>query len=201
MASSLAKINEQIARLQKQAEAIQSTVIARIKREIAKHGLTAEHLFDTASTSGGNAKTTEATKARPAAKARKGAAGKPIKFADGAGNTWHGVGKRPSWIHEALSSGRSLEEFLVNGKGEPAVAKAKAKPAKKANKAKKAATVKRPSVKRVAETAKQTVTVKASPRRATKTAANAKKAPAKKSTRKAAATAQGTDAQASQAAA
>jgi hypothetical protein len=45
MAKSLAKLNEQIAKLQKEVDSIQSTVIARIKREIALHGLTAEHLF------------------------------------------------------------------------------------------------------------------------------------------------------------
>lgn len=108
MARSLAKIHEQIAKLQKEADAIQSGVIARMRREIAQHGLTAEHLFGS---TGGGAGNVDASRAvsKPAA------AGKPAKYADDQGNSWHGIGKRPSWIHAALEAGRSLEDFLVGG--------------------------------------------------------------------------------------
>ena len=44
MARSLSKIQEQIAKLQKEADAIQSTVIARLKREIAQYGLTVDNV-------------------------------------------------------------------------------------------------------------------------------------------------------------
>lgn len=124
MARSLSKIHEQIARLQKEAASIQATVIARIKREIAQHGLTAEHLF-------GAAESTYFAKGRGAQAGagggKKAKADKPTKFADGQGNSWHGVGKRPAWIHEALAAGKSLDDFLVSKTGTSAAVGAPAK--------------------------------------------------------------------------
>jgi len=199
MASSLAKINQQIAKLQKQAEAIQNTVIARIRREIAQHGLTADQLFGAASGSVENGKAAGAAKRRPAVKAPKAGADKPVKFADGAGNTWHGIGKRPGWIHEALASGHSLEEFLVGGEREPALSEGtKAKPAKKASRARK------PSAKKAVKLSKPASGRKATPRRAARATTAAKKAPAKKvaakkSSRKKSVPAQAADGQASEA--
>lgn len=116
MAKSLAKIKEQIAKLQKEADSIQSTVIARIKREIAQHGLTAEHLFGSAGSTfvgNGNKAVAKGTKARSANKA---GAAKPAKYADNQGNAWHGIGKRPQWIRDALNAGRTLTDFLVGAK-------------------------------------------------------------------------------------
>jgi DNA-binding protein H-NS len=115
MATSLSKIKTQIEKLQKRADAIQTNVISRIKREIAQHGLTAEDLF------GGGSIVGDGRSANPkkAAKVKKLEAIKPAKFADGKGNTWHGVGKRPDWIHEVLAAGRKLEEFLVGKKTKP----------------------------------------------------------------------------------
>lgn len=108
---SLAKIHQQIEKLQKEAASIQATVIARLKREIAQHGLTAEQLFGTAdSTYVGNGRRSKADSAR-GSKPKK--ADKPPKFADEQGNTWHGIGKRPPWIHAALAAGRTLEDLLV----------------------------------------------------------------------------------------
>lgn len=180
MAKSLAKIKEQIAKLQKEADAIQSTVIARLKREIAQHGLTAEHLFSSAkSTSIGNASRPE-VKAAKADTAKKASAAKPAKYADDQGNAWHGVGKRPKWIHAALNAGQSLEEFLVGAKKAPAtkaangLAKVTSKAAKKTSRktspAKKATRV-APSAKAVARAPAKT---------ARKPVVVAKKAPAKK---------------------
>ncbi len=129
MAKSLSKIMGQIEKLQKEAAAIQSTVIARIKREIAQHGLTAEHLFgSTDSTYVGNGRAAP-TKSAPtkSAKAKLAGAAKPAKFADDQGNAWGGMGKRPQWIRDALASGRSLDEFLVGAKkAAPAAKKARA---------------------------------------------------------------------------
>ncbi|KQW49541.1 MULTISPECIES: H-NS family nucleoid-associated regulatory protein [unclassified Roseateles] len=151
MAKSLAKLNEQIARLQKEVESIQSTVIARIKREIAQHGLTAEHLFgstDGTVVSNGR-KTAASTKASTA---KKPGTTKPAKYADDQGNSWHGIGKRPQWIREALDAGHALESFLVSSMkaaakkptatvtpasktAKKSVTRKKAAPAKKATKA------------------------------------------------------------------
>lgn len=128
MARSLSKIQEQIARLQKEAESIQSTVIARIKKEIAQFGLTAEHLFGTTSV----ASTTRSTPTRPATGKRlvgkSKESGKPAKYADGQGNTWGGMGKRPQWVHAALEAGRALEDFLIGAKKTTARAKAASAP-------------------------------------------------------------------------
>lgn len=118
MAKSLSSIMSQIERLQKEAAAIQSGVITRIRKEIAQYGLTADQLF--------GALSSKAAVKKAAAKGPKRV--KSPKYADGAGNTWGGMGKRPVWIHEALAAGKSLEDFLI-AKPE-AVALGKSKPAK-----------------------------------------------------------------------
>jgi DNA-binding protein H-NS len=116
MAKSLASILSQIERLQKEAASIQSEVIARIRKDIVKFGLTAEQLF--ASTGGvkqGNTKL--------GTKINKGA--KPPKYADSAGNTWGGMGKRPEWIRQAIAAGKALEDFLITKATAPTGSKAR----------------------------------------------------------------------------
>jgi DNA-binding protein H-NS len=139
VAKSLTQIERQIEKLQKEAETIRSVVVARIRKEMAQYGLTAEDLL------GGT----------PPSKGRrtkgKAADAKAPKYADGAGNTWGGIGKRPAWIRAALEAGRALEEFLVGAA--PKAAKA-AKPArKKVAAAKKAAPARRPAAKKPASAA------------------------------------------------
>lgn len=148
MPASLSRIKEQISRLQRQAEAIESQVIDRIRKEIAKYGLTVDQLF-------GKTAPVRVPKAKKPAKPDH-----PAKFADGAGNTWHGMGKRPDWLRRALDAGKALEDFLV---GKPAkkapskkVARKKAstqvKPAGKAKTASagRAAAKKKPAAKKAA---------------------------------------------------
>lgn len=175
MATSLSKIKTQIEKLQKQADAIQANVISRIKREIAQHGLTAEDLFG-----GGNivGDGRPANPRRPA-KVKKLEAIKPAKFADGKGNTWHGVGKRPDWIHEVLAAGRKLEEFLVGKKSKPD-AGTKAVPKKTSGKmpAAKPAAAGKKSPAKAAKAAKPVAAKKAV--KAKPAAKAAAKAPAKK---------------------
>ncbi|WP_422014599.1 H-NS family nucleoid-associated regulatory protein [Roseateles sp.] len=184
MAKSLAKINEQIAKLQKEAHSIQSTVIARIKREIAQHGLTSEHLFGAASDSGDTSSTKRASKVTKTRATKTAGAAKPAKYADGQGNTWHGIGKRPQWIHDVLNAGQSLADFLVGAKkASPAAKKARvaAEVAPKAQK-KRAVAKKTAAGKKAAKTTKAPAAAKAV--KATKAAS---KAPAKKAARPAAA--------------
>jgi DNA-binding protein H-NS len=126
MTKSLAKIKQQIAKLQKEADSIQSTVIARIKREIAQHGLTVEHLF-------GSAGGSKINVGKSATNAPGGT--KPAKYADGDGNTWHGIGKRPQWVHAALDAGHSLADFLVGATKPAPSAKTGGSAAKPATKA------------------------------------------------------------------
>ncbi|WP_077033099.1 H-NS family nucleoid-associated regulatory protein [Pelomonas sp. KK5] len=159
MASSLAQIKNQIEKLQRKAAALQSGVVARIRSEIAKHGLTVEDLFG----SGHSANNATALRAKVGSGKRTGA-DKPAKFADGQGNTWHGIGKRPQWIHEAIEAGRKLEEFLLekataitgaakkSAKVGKRTATSKKVPAKKAAVVKKAPAATRSAAKRTPKT-------------------------------------------------
>ncbi len=112
MAKSLSSILSQIERLQKEAAAIQSELVNRIRGEIAKYGLTAEQLFGGAS-SRQPVKGAKATGAKSKTVKSKGAASRPPKYADGGGNVWGGIGKRPEWLRQALAAGKALEEFLA----------------------------------------------------------------------------------------
>ncbi|MFG6433588.1 H-NS family nucleoid-associated regulatory protein [Roseateles sp. LYH14W] len=145
MAKSLTQIQSQIEKLQKQVDAVRSAAIVRIRKEMAQHGLTADDLFGPASsTSTGSGR---ATKGKVKTKGDR-----PPKYADGSGNTWGGMGKRPAWIREALEAGRSLEEFLVGAAPKAAKAAKAAKPGRKpaAKKAAPAAAQKKVAAKRPA---------------------------------------------------
>ena len=178
MARSLSKIKEQIAKLQKEADSIQSSVIARIKKEIALHDLTAEHLFGSATAASSEKSKQHRAIAPKAPATKKKATGKPAKFADDQGNTWGGMGKRPQWIRDALEAGRTLGDFLVSA------AKPAAKPKAKAARLQKAAVA--PTRKKVAGSKKSAAASAPAPKtkvpakKARKPAASMKKAPAKK---------------------
>lgn len=117
MAKTLTQLNAQIAKLQKEVEAVKAReavgVIERIKEAIAHYGLTAADL-------GFSGRGTESVKAAGnaiAKKKRKKAAKKPagvIRYRDEAGNTWTGHGKRPRWYLAALESGKTPEDLEVN---------------------------------------------------------------------------------------
>ena len=124
MARSLSTLLNQIERLQKEAASIQSEVVGKMRKEIAKYGLTAEQLFGQPSAR--QATTRSATK-KTAPKQ------KVVKFADGSGNTWGGMGKRPDWLRQALAAGKAIEDFLIAAGGAKApagkrVARSKAAP-------------------------------------------------------------------------
>jgi DNA-binding protein H-NS len=112
MNKSLAKIKQQIEKLQREAASLQSGVIARIRKEIEQHGLTAEDLF------GGSAGVSSRSGRGRATGARRSKADGVAKYADGNGNSWGGRGKRPQWIHAALEAGKSLDDFLVGRSGQ-----------------------------------------------------------------------------------
>lgn len=125
MARSLSRIMDQIIRLQQEAAAIQNEVVDRVRKEIAKYGLTPEQLFGKAPSRRGAGPTKRVTQA--------------AKYADGTGNTWAGMGPRPAWLRQALEAGQALEDFLVGRLAKPTPAKraarksaaAKTAPAKK----------------------------------------------------------------------
>ncbi|CAN7319946.1 MULTISPECIES: H-NS family nucleoid-associated regulatory protein [unclassified Variovorax] len=106
MAQTYKQIQKQIEQLQRQAEALRSNevkgVVDRIKVAIAHYGLTAEQLGL------GTNKTVAQPKKTLNASGKSGA-----KFSDGNGNVWSGRGPRPLWLRDALTAGRSIDEFRV----------------------------------------------------------------------------------------
>lgn len=142
----LAQIQSQIDKLQKEAEAIRARevadVIGRIKEAIAHYGLSAADLgldgkASRAPARKSGAKAAKAAKAVKAAaadpavapKGRRRAAGgggakaaKParvsvIKYADDQGHTWTGVGKRPNWFLAAIAAGKTADDLRVAAAG------------------------------------------------------------------------------------
>lgn len=119
MAKTYAKIQEQIAKLQREATLLRDKevrgVVGRIKEAIAHYELTAQDLFGTPT--GARKAATQKPKSGPReVTSKKGAArGKrvPVKYRDDAGNTWTGRGNKPRWLVAALADGKKLEEYLV----------------------------------------------------------------------------------------
>ena len=114
MARTLAVIQQQIEKLQKEAEAVKAKevagVILRIKVAIASYGLKPNDLFATKGRPPGRPKKVVTPKVR---KAKKKAAS-VIKFRDDAsGKTWSGHGKRPNWYIQAIASGKTPEDLAV----------------------------------------------------------------------------------------
>ena len=114
MAKSYSQMQKQIAKLQREADALKKKeaagVIARIKEAIQHYELTAEDLF------GGRGSKRSAA-GNGVAKPSRGATQKgkkiPVKYRDANGNTWTSRGSKPRWLVAALESGRKIEDFLV----------------------------------------------------------------------------------------
>ena len=110
-------LNAQIAELQAQAEALRASEVAevtsRIREAIVHYGLTAADL----GLGGVPPKTSNSPAAGAASKANgKATAKRPggtIKFTDGQGRTWSGIGKRPNWFKDALAAGKKPEDLLA----------------------------------------------------------------------------------------
>lgn len=123
MAKSLAQVNAQIAKLQREADALKAKevagVVSRIKEAIAIYGLTSADLFDEADAAVKPvARQKRAATAAPVVgkKTPKAAAKKPesqIKYRDEAGHTWTGHGKRPNWFKAAVEAGKKPEDLAV----------------------------------------------------------------------------------------
>ena len=114
MARTLAVIQQQIEKLQQEAEKVKAKevtgVIQRIKLAIASYGLKPNDLFATKGRPPGRPKKVGATKVR---KAKKKSAS-VIKFQDKAtGKTWTGHGKRPNWYVQAIASGKTPDDLAV----------------------------------------------------------------------------------------
>jgi DNA-binding protein H-NS len=102
--ASYAEIQQQIAELEKQAEAQfrveKAGNIQQVKQLMQQLSVTAEDICPGAVRRRGGAVGT----------ARKGA----IRYANPAGGKgWTGHGRKPQWVVDALAAGRRLEEFAV----------------------------------------------------------------------------------------
>ena len=107
MARTLAQIQQQIDKLQQEAEKVKAKevegVIERIKAAIAFYSLTPSDLF--------------VTRGRPPGKPKKAASKKApskTKYKDkDTGKTWTGHGKRPGWFVKAIEAGVKADEMAV----------------------------------------------------------------------------------------
>lgn len=95
-------------------------VISKIKVAIEKYRLVPDELFGSTKASAGKRTVSQAVKATATTAgkkaATKAAAKSPskIRYRDDKGNQWTGHGKRPGWYLNALASGKTPEDLLVN---------------------------------------------------------------------------------------
>ena len=126
MAKTLTQIQRQIAKLQREADAIKARemvgVIERIRDAVGHYDLTVEHIFGVQTGATGRAKNksmadkqdggrTVANRPSPA-KGKKA----PVKYKDDQGNTWSGRGSQPRWLKFAIEDGADLQDFAVKSR-------------------------------------------------------------------------------------
>lgn len=119
MARTLAVIQQQIEKLQKEAESVKAkevaSVIKRIQLAIASYGLKPNDLFETKGRMPVSPKKVGSPKVSKAKKKSEPV----IKFKDEVtGKTWSGHGKRPGWYVQAIESGKTPEDMAVKPLGE-----------------------------------------------------------------------------------
>jgi DNA-binding protein H-NS len=120
MANSLTQIEQQIAKLQREAQALRAKevhgVVSRIRVAIEHYGLTERDLFS------GALKTRRRREGPAHAKEARAGRGNgssqrrtiPVKYRDPAsGATWAGRGSKPRWLVAALAAGKSADDFLI----------------------------------------------------------------------------------------
>lgn len=92
---------EQIAALQKQAEEVRqqetAAVIAEIKAKMAEYGITLQDIG-----AGGRRRGRG-----------KASVGQPKYRNPDTGETWTGIGRKPGWLAQALSQGKTLADFAI----------------------------------------------------------------------------------------
>lgn len=117
MARTLAQIQSQIDKLQREAEALRakeiSGVVARIKDAIGHYGLTPQELFGEAPAQKKRGKSAASTGGKTAGKTAVKKPAGPPKYRDEAGNTWTGHGKRPNWFKAALEAGKTAADLAI----------------------------------------------------------------------------------------
>lgn len=120
MTKTYTQIVKQIETLQLQAEKLRrneiADVVARIREAISFYKLTAADLGLGAGKASGGTAAPAKRRARKGGKAtgkRASRSGAAVKYSNGAGGTWVGLGKRPQWLRDALAAGKTLADFAV----------------------------------------------------------------------------------------
>jgi DNA-binding protein H-NS len=123
MAKSLAQIQKQIAKLQKEADAVKAKemvgVIERIRDAVGHYNLTVDHIFGVKGAKAAAPMKAKATSKKVAVKqtatSQSAAKGKKVavRYRDADGNTWTGRGSQPRWLRTAVENGMNLEDFAV----------------------------------------------------------------------------------------
>lgn len=94
-----AELDKQIAKAKAEEKA---AVLAQMRSAMEQYGITPEDLFTTAKR-GRKAGSADAGERKPVAP----------KYRNEAGETWTGRGKQPKWVAEALASGLTLEDLMI----------------------------------------------------------------------------------------
>ena len=122
MPKTYAQIQEQIASLQRKAEAARQKEIAGVVKRInaaIRHYRLAPADLDFSPSTGKQAPSAKATrkaagtKVSVATKAKRSWPKVAPKYRDEHGNTWAARGSQPRWLRAALAEGRTLESFAV----------------------------------------------------------------------------------------
>ena len=112
MTSEYQKLQQQIAALQRKAEAIlaaeKQAAIATINELIVTFAIAPKELRFAATPSPSTARTVKTPGIHPTA-------GKTVapRYHDAEGNTWSGRGLQPKWLREALAAGKTLESMRI----------------------------------------------------------------------------------------
>lgn len=115
----IAEIEELTRQAEKKRKEESRSVLKTLRQQISDYGFTAAELGFEASSgvskgAGKKSRSTVGKKARSSkAKARSLTRKVSPKYRDDQGNTWTGRGKKPLWVVQALSQGRTLESLLI----------------------------------------------------------------------------------------
>lgn len=117
-----AKIEKEIEKLKKQAQALQNKkrqpVIRSIVKSMKEYDITPQEIAAAFGKGGVKLRSATAGAGKGVAKGTRGARGPrgpvPAKYRHpDSGQTWTGRGKAPRWVTEAEAAGRKREEFLI----------------------------------------------------------------------------------------
>ncbi len=116
MTKTYQQLIKQIAALKLEADKLRKgevdEVIARIRDAIKVYELTAADLGLGSVPKANAGKAAAPIKRRKVGKGAAKAKG-TVKFSNGAGGTWGGIGKRPNWLREAVAAGKQVSDFAV----------------------------------------------------------------------------------------